>query len=358
MSKYITVKRASEIMGVTPHYVRKLIRENKIMGIQIKDSNRWQVDNESLEAYRKTDIFKSDLAQLQKPQEITMKEMVENIEDIFDTDVINYLSNPSPASQIDYNDSLVIDDLLYTLVPRAKGRHKKFKRVTLILNSLGGSLEAAIKIVNVINNYADNFDVIVPLSAKSAATLIALSASQLYMTNISELGPVDPIVQSPSNPNVQVPAKAIRDFIKKYGEEIDSTSQNVGYQILRDKMKAELNPYLLGNYEGALNFARSEVENALNKKINNQDQLRRAVDLFFQPDKSHAYPIMLEDLQKFNLVKHVTEPQLRSIKTLASGYSRFMQMNGVVKLIGNREENKNIAIQQPPQRLVTTENRA
>ena len=58
---FITVKRAAEILGVTPHYIRKLLRENKIKGQQIKNSNRWQVDRASIEQYRKTDTFKQDL---------------------------------------------------------------------------------------------------------------------------------------------------------------------------------------------------------------------------------------------------------------------------------------------------------
>ncbi len=360
MARSITVKKAAEIMNVTPHYVRKLIRENKIRGTQLKDSNRWQVDSESLEAYRKTDLFRVDLAQLQKPQEITMKEMVENIEELFDADIINYISNPNPFTQIDYSDSLALDELLNTLTPRKKGKTKKFNRVILILHSPGGVLEAAIKITRIIQSYADNFDVIVPLSAKSAASLIALSGDKLYMTNLSELGPIDPIVQSPTNPSIQVPAKAIRDFIDSYGKENNSTDQTPGNQILLKKMESGLDPYLLGSYQGALNFAQSEVKKALERKVNDPDTLQDAIKLFFNPDQSHAYPIMHDDLKSFGIAQLISKNvELQAIKMLMSGYTNFMAMHGIVKLLGNREENKNLSVQQQiPQKMVTTENRA
>jgi len=360
MSKTISVKKAAEIMGVTPHYVRKLIRENKIVGNQVKNSNRWHVDGESLDAFRKTDVFKLDLAQLQKPQQVTMQEMTENIEEMFDGDVINYITNPSPVSQVDYNDTLVIDDLLNTLKPRVKGNSKKFNRIVLVLHSPGGILEAAIKIIRVIKSYAENFDVIVPLSAKSAATLIALSSDKLYMTSLSELGPVDPIVQSPTNPMVQVPARAIKDFIDTYGKESSSTNQTPGNQILIQKMEQGLDPYLLGSYQGALNFAQTEVKKALESKIDDSNKLQEAINLFFNPNQSHAYPIMLEELKDYGFTQKVTnDSELQAIKMLMSGYIGFMSMHGIVKLIGNRNENKNIAIQQQfPQKMISTENRS
>lgn len=359
MSKMITVKRAAEILDVTPHYIRKLIKEERIQGNQLSNSNRWQVDSESLEAFKKTDIFKVDLAQLQKPQAITMKEMVENIEEVFDADVINYISNPSPVSQIDYNDPIALDDLLNTLSPRRRGKNKKFNKVVLVLHSPGGILEAAIKIVRIIESYSDKFEVIVPLSAKSAATLIALSADKLYMTSLSELGPVDPIVQSPTNPAIQVPAKAIKDFIDTYGKDINSTDQNSGYQILLRKMENSLDPYLLGSYQGALNFAQTEIKKVLETKINDQDKLQLAIGLFFNPDQSHAYPIMYNELKNFGLSELLNKNiELQAVKMLMSGYTNFMVTHGIVKLIGNRDENKNLAIQQVvQQKLVTTENR-
>ncbi len=360
MAKMITVKRAAEILEVTPHYIRKLIKENKIQGSQLPNSHRWQVDSESLEKYKKTDIFKTDLAQLQKPQPITMKEMSENIEELFDADLINYIANPSPVSQIDYNDTIALDDLLNTLVPRKKGKGKKFRKVILILHSPGGVLEAAIKLTGIIRSYTNEFEVIVPLSAKSAATLLALSADKLYMTPVSELGPVDPIVQSPTNPAIQVSAKAIKDFIDTYGNDINSTNHNSGYQILLQKMQNGLDPYLLGSYQGALNFSQTEIKKVLETKINDQDKLKKAVDIFFNPDQSHAYPIMFETLQRYNLAELINKNiELKALKMLIAGYSNFMVTHGIVKLIGNRDENKNVAIQQTvPQKIISTENRA
>lgn len=82
----------------------------------------------------------------------------------------------------------MIDDLLNTLTPAYKGTGgKKFKRISLFLHSPGGRLETAIKIIDIIREYANHFDVIVPFMAKSAASLICLSAEKIYLTRLSEL---------------------------------------------------------------------------------------------------------------------------------------------------------------------------
>ena len=69
-------------------------------------------------------------------------------------------------------------------------------KIILILNSAGGSGLAAERIVNVCRSYSNNnFEVIVPHMAKSAATLICFGASLIHMSPTAELGPVDPQVE-------------------------------------------------------------------------------------------------------------------------------------------------------------------
>lgn len=66
-------------------------------------------------------------------------------------------------------------------------------KVILIVNSAGGIGLAAERIVNVCRSYSNNdFEVIVPHMAKSAATMICFGANKIHMSKTAELGPVDP----------------------------------------------------------------------------------------------------------------------------------------------------------------------
>lgn len=61
----------------------------------------------------------------------------------------------------------------------------------LIIHSPGGDGPVAEKIIELCRAYCEQFRVIIPNRAKSAATIIALGADEIVMGTYSELGPID-----------------------------------------------------------------------------------------------------------------------------------------------------------------------
>ncbi len=82
----------------------------------------------------------------------------------------------------------------------------------LMLTSLGGDAEAAIRIATMCHAGRDDFRVIVPDTAASAATLLALAAEAVVMSDTSALGPVDPQILL-SDRNQYFPAKGIVELV-------------------------------------------------------------------------------------------------------------------------------------------------
>lgn len=69
------------------------------------------------------------------------------------------------------------------------------KDLHLLLRSLGGDPEAAIRLIRMCQDATDKkFVVVVPEMAKSAATIMSLGAHQIIMGPTSDLGPIDPQV--------------------------------------------------------------------------------------------------------------------------------------------------------------------
>jgi ribonuclease HIII len=73
-------------------------------------------------------------------------------------------------------------------------------KIDLFLYSTGGVTMAAWSIVNLIREFCKTFSVIVPFKAFSTATLICLGADEIIMGKLGQLGPVDPSVTMPFNP--------------------------------------------------------------------------------------------------------------------------------------------------------------
>lgn len=84
------------------------------------------------------------------------------------------------------------------------------RKLDLILHSPGGSAEAAESLVEYLRQRFSRIRVFVPVAAMSAATMMALSADELFMGQHSQLGPIDPqfIINTPEGPR-SAPAKAI-----------------------------------------------------------------------------------------------------------------------------------------------------
>ncbi|MFN8078257.1 MAG: hypothetical protein U0Q19_01710 [Kineosporiaceae bacterium] len=287
-----------------------------------------------------------------KELRINIRDAVEDVEENFDCTLISYVANiGAPESSIVHNDAILLDDLLYNLPADDQGK-KKFRRVGLFLHSGGGIMESAIKFVDVIRQYADEYIVIVPLMAKSAATLMVLSADRQYFTTVSELGPVDPVVQSPMNPQVQVPATAIENFIKWAAKSPEATqSGKEAYAVMKDipaDLRNLVDPYLLGAYQTSIKFSQDELKRILPlyaMKGRSEREIADAVEEFTTVHKSHGYPITLTKLEQFGIGERIKdEDKLGSVKMLLIVFQQFMANSNIVKLIGNRFENKNITI--------------
>ncbi|WP_445168715.1 SDH family Clp fold serine proteinase [Mycolicibacterium sp. Dal123E01] len=93
------------------------------------------------------------------------------------------------------------------------------KPIDLLLNSPGGDIDTAEKIITLIRKRAEAAPVrvIVPDYAKSAATLIALGANQVVMSHTSELGPIDPQVELTGINGVKTIHSA-QNYVDSYGK--------------------------------------------------------------------------------------------------------------------------------------------
>lgn len=93
------------------------------------------------------------------------------------------------------------------------------ENIDVILNSLGGDIDAAYIVVNLLRSKTKKLTIIVPRFAKSAATLITLGADEILMPLSSELGPLDSMLQHPKDPEKRISAlDAFKtfEFIRTY----------------------------------------------------------------------------------------------------------------------------------------------
>ena len=143
-------------------------------------------------------------------------------------------------------------------------------RITFLLNSPGGDVDAAEKMAHLLreacsspSGTSDNLEVVVPDSAKSAATLIALGADRIIMSDSSELGPIDPQFQYTSD--IWVPASA---WISAYEEAEQRCMQYPNNSAFAAEL-GKFDPVLVAETRQAVSRARTCAENLLRRQGGN-----------------------------------------------------------------------------------------
>ena len=279
---------------------------------------------------------------------ITIKNAVIQVEKIRKSTVISYMA--SQNALVGPEDAGLLVDTIEMILPETR----KIDRLDLFLHSPGGFLDSAYKIMRICKEYSKEFNVIVPLAAKSAATVICLGANEIVMTVFAELGPIDPIIQHPYKPDVRVPARSIKDFFE-FLSSTETAKIPVDAQF-KTQMSSLLDPYLIGSYQTALNSSKQIAEKLLKENaLKDKPQLLvdTAVNKLTEYYYSHSYVIDRQEAREIglNVTNAENIPQLdKAVRQLLSVYQQFMMQNNILKLVGNRELNRNVqAVQVPPQ---------
>ena len=194
---------------------------------------------------KRTPLFQANSADRYQRQ-TTIKQ----IQDRTKRFLICYVSGIDCA--IDENDTLPFVDLLHNV--------SSDHNLDLLLHTGGGSIDAAEKLMGMMRRHVGKAElrVIVPDFAKSAGTLIVLGADKVVMSDMSELGPIDPQErlfgrwQSVHN---------YLDAYKKHAETLTNDPDNVAARIMLDK----LDPATLRLFEVATERARQAAENLLKR---------------------------------------------------------------------------------------------
>jgi hypothetical protein len=85
----------------------------------------------------------------------------------------------------------------YGSILRARAQIKTIDTLEILIHSTGGHVDVAYNAIKFFRRHCRQLNVIVPIMAKSAATLLCLGADNIYMGEFAELGPLDVQIQDP-----------------------------------------------------------------------------------------------------------------------------------------------------------------
>jgi len=214
------------------------------------------------------------------------------------------------------------------------------KKVDLLLHSFGGDITFPWRLVSLIREYAKEFNVIIPLHAFSAATLISLGADSITMLPSACLGPTDPESISPFNPkdsqkltpqpiNVE-DIEYYMDFVK---EDLKISSEAGMVEALRilSHSNERIHPIALGHAKRGTKLADKYAKELLSihmKKKDDKKKINRIVKIFGSELYAHDHPINRREAANLDLKIVIEKPEVEDIIwSLFEDYEEEMQLN-------------------------------
>ena len=193
----------------------------------------------------KTPLFKANSADRYQRQAI-----IKQIEARTKRLLICYVSGDE--CMIDASDTMPFVDLLHNVPPN--------RDVDLLLHTVGGSIDAAEKLIRMMRSKIGTawLRIIVPDFAKSAGTLMVLGADSVVMSDMSELGPIDPQIRLGDR------WRSAQNYIDAYdahAETLKEDPNDVAAQIMLGK----LDPADIRSCRAAVNRARQAAESLLKR---------------------------------------------------------------------------------------------
>ncbi len=173
------------------------------------------------------------------------------------------------------------------------------KRISLILHTNGGQTLAAWRLVNLIRIFCDELEVLIPLKALSAGTLISIGADRVIMTKQAALGPIDPSVNNPLNPlaniggqNKQVPVsvESVRGYLDAVREELKINNEQELTSVLIN-LTNHIHPLVLGEIFRSKAQIRFLAEKLLPRQVKDSEKIKSIIDFLCADSGSHDYTI-------------------------------------------------------------------
>lgn len=221
---------------------------------------------------------------------------IKKIEELRGSKVITYFTSDRQGPM---NARIAMDVIpIFSQQLRKIGKQEK---IDLFLYSSGGDTMVPWRLVSMIREYCDQFSVIIPYKAHSSATMIAIGADEIVMSDLSEISPIDPSTANvfnptdPANPQNKIPISvedvmAYFDLAKdKFGIKNDEDLAKVFNKFTESN--PQIHPLALGNVNRTHNLIRLLAKRLLKShtKPMREEEIEKIVDFLTEKLYSHQY---------------------------------------------------------------------
>jgi len=286
------------------------------------------------------------------------KELIKQIQDMRSSKVITYVTGDrQPIGAI------IAEDAVRPLYEHLLSIGKN-KRIDLILYSRGGDVSVPWRIVSMFREFCDEFSILVPYKAHSAATLISIGADKIIMGKKAELSPIDPTLRKMSigeitGPPQEISVEDVNSYISFIKEKANINDQSALARMV-SILANNLAPLTLGSVNRQNSHIRLVARKLLTSRKEKLDEakINSIIETLTEKIYSHGHAIGRKEAHEIGLPVEIPEKPLENtIWNLYLKYEEFLKLaeplDPLVTLNGKEEEH----LEQIPIAIIESENK-
>jgi hypothetical protein len=173
------------------------------------------------------------------------------------------------------------------------------KKISLYLYTRGGNTLAAWSLVNLIRQFCDELEIIIPSKAHSAGTLMSLGANMIVMTKQATLGPIDPSITTPLNPQIAgaspdarypVSVEAVSGYLDLAKKDLNINDE-ANLTSLLTHMSDKIHPLVLGAVFRSKSQIQMLARKLLKAQVTEEGNIEKVISFLCSESGSHDYTI-------------------------------------------------------------------
>ncbi len=249
------------------------------------------------------------------------KSLYEKLADARNSQVLTYITGDrnNLYTQIASDAVVYIGDLL--------DHYEGADRISLYLYTRGGETLAAWSIVNLLREFCDYLEIIIPSKCHSAGTLICLGADNIVMTKQATLGPIDPTVNTAINPGVPGHPETVRNpvSVEEAAGFLEMARTEAGMKAEQSmtaaylKLADHVHPLVLGKVSRTRSQIQDLASKLLSMHMEDKDKISKIVDVLCTKAGSHDYTINRTEARR-DLGLSIESPTMDLYKIIRSIY--------------------------------------
>ena len=224
---------------------------------------------------------------------------------------------------------------------------KEEKVIDLYLYSRGGNVSVPWKIVTMIREFCNEFNILIPYKAYSAATLLSLGADNIIMGRKAELGPIDPTLVKGTAaegafPPQEVPIEDVNAFLSFIKNRANINDQAALAQMV-GVLVEQIGPLTLGSVDREDSHIRLVARKLLtshNRKME-EEKLQAIIETLTEKMYSHGHAIGRKEATDIGLPVISVDNEIEELMwSLYIKYEDFLKLNDPIDPeieLGNKE---------------------